>query len=68
MTPIVGGVRMFYCYSHKDEQLRDRLETHLALLRRQGLISEWHDRRIDGARLSSTLRPNGTAVRRSSAC
>jgi TIR domain len=39
-------VRLFYSYSHKDEGHRDRLETHLSLLRRQRLLEEWHDRRI----------------------
>ena len=33
-------------YSHADEDLRDELEKHLALLRRQGVIETWHDRRI----------------------
>src|SRR5215204_541870 len=28
-------------------RLRKRLEMHLTLLRRQGLIQEWHDRKID---------------------
>src|SRR2546423_7329297 len=37
---------LFYSYAHEDELLRQHLETHLSLLRRQGLISEWHDRRI----------------------
>ena len=37
---------LFYSYSHKDETLRDELETHLKLLQRQGMISGWHDRRI----------------------
>lgn len=37
---------LFFSYSHKDESLRDQLETHLAGLKRQGLISAWHDRRI----------------------
>lgn len=40
-------IRIFYSYSHKDESLRRRLETHLASLRRQGLIIEWHDRQIE---------------------
>lgn len=35
-------------FSHKDEELRDRLETHLATLKRQGQIDTWHDRRILG--------------------
>lgn len=38
--------RLFFSYSHKDENLRDRLETQLALLQRQGVIEVWHDRRI----------------------
>ena len=37
---------LFVSYSHEDERFRKRLEKHLALLRRQGLISEWHDRQI----------------------
>ncbi|WP_169617268.1 COR domain-containing protein [Nodosilinea sp. P-1105] len=40
------ALRLFYSYSHKDETLRDELETHLKLLQRQGLIQPWHDRRI----------------------
>ena len=38
--------RIFFSYSHKDEALRDQLETHLAMLKRQGFIEAWHDRRI----------------------
>ena len=38
--------RVFFSYSHKDEALRDQLEVHLTLLKRQGLIEAWHDRRI----------------------
>jgi hypothetical protein len=37
---------VFFSYSHKDEGFRDRLETHLAMLKRQGVISTWHDRRL----------------------
>ncbi len=37
---------VFMSYSHADEQLRDELEKHLAGLRRQGVITTWHDRRI----------------------
>lgn len=39
-------VSIFFSYSHKDEALRDQLETHLALLKNQGLIDGWYDRRI----------------------
>jgi hypothetical protein len=44
MRPNVKSV--FFSYSHKDERLRDQLETHLAMLKRQGVISTWHDRRL----------------------
>lgn len=37
---------LFFSYSHQDEALRDRLEEHLAALKREGAISTWHDRRI----------------------
>ncbi len=40
--------KVFFSYSHKDEALRDQLETHLAQLKNQGLIESWHDRRILG--------------------
>lgn len=43
-------VHLFYSYSHKDEELRDELETHLAILRRQGFIHGWHDRQISAGR------------------
>ena len=39
-------VRLVYSYSHRDEGLRDELETHLALLERQGVIAPWSDRKI----------------------
>lgn len=40
------GISVFFSYSHKDEDFRNELEAHLALLRRQGIISSWYDRRI----------------------
>jgi TIR domain len=42
----IAPVSIFYSYAHEDEPLRRQLEKHLALLRRQGFISEWHDREI----------------------
>jgi nucleoside phosphorylase len=45
-TPRPGEVELFFSYSHKDEALRDQLETHLGSLRRQGIIKTWHDRKI----------------------
>jgi TIR domain len=38
--------KLFFSYSHKDEVLRDELEIHLSMLKRQKLIETWHDRRI----------------------
>jgi hypothetical protein len=40
-------IKLFYCYAHKDEKLKDELEKHLAILRHQGQISEWSDRKIE---------------------
>jgi hypothetical protein len=37
---------IFFSYSHADEALRDQLEKQLAVLKRQGVIETWHDRRI----------------------
>jgi tetratricopeptide (TPR) repeat protein len=41
-------IKVFFSYSHIDEKLRDKLAEHLSLLKRQGIISEWHDREIIG--------------------
>ena len=39
-------VEVFFSYAHEDESLRDELEKHLAVLKREGYISGWHDRQI----------------------
>jgi internalin A len=41
------AARVFVSYSHRDERLRNRLEVHLKLLQRQGLIETWQDREIE---------------------
>jgi len=38
---------LFFSYSHKDEGLRNELETHLKLLQRQGMIDTWYDNKIE---------------------
>lgn len=52
--PAGGGntdpIGIFYSYSHRDEKMRDRIETHLSLLRREGVIKSWHDRKISPSR------------------
>lgn len=40
------AARVFVSYSHQDEELRDQLEVQLAMLKRQGLVDVWHDRRL----------------------
>ena len=37
---------VFMSYSHRDEALRNELENHLTSLKKQGVITTWHDRRI----------------------
>ena len=49
-TPKTDAIRLFYCYSHKDEGLREQLQSHLSLLKRQRIIEGWHDRRIGAGR------------------
>lgn len=40
------AVDVFVSYSHRDKELRGELETHLAALRRQGLVRVWYDGKI----------------------
>lgn len=39
-------IEVLFSYSHRDEKLRNELEKHLSIMKRQGLISTWHDRKI----------------------
>jgi hypothetical protein len=41
-----SAVEIFISYAHEDETLRRKLEKHLKLLQRQGLITTWYDREI----------------------
>jgi hypothetical protein len=45
-----GLPSVFFSYSHEDEGHRDQLEKQLAMLKRQGVIETWHDRRIGPGR------------------
>ena len=38
---------VFISYSHADEEYRHELDKHLEILGRQGVVSTWHDRRIE---------------------
>ena len=47
---------VFFSYCHADEELRNQLEKQLAILKRQGVIETWHDRRIGaGEELDSAI-------------
>lgn len=49
----------FFSYSHEDEQLRNQLEQQLSILKRQGIIATWHDRRITaGEEIDHTISSN----------
>jgi hypothetical protein len=39
---------VFISYSHKDEEWKDKLVTHLGVLQEQGLLEIWEDRQIEG--------------------
>ena len=41
------ALKLFLSYSHRDEEIKVELLKHLSPLIRLGLISEWHDRKID---------------------
>lgn len=40
-------LEIFFSYSHKDEELKNQLTTHLKAMQREGLIKPWSDRDID---------------------
>lgn len=40
------SIEIFCCYAHEDEMWLRELETHLSLLKRQKIISLWHDRLV----------------------
>ena len=45
-----GPLELFYAYAREDEALRDQLNQHLKILKRQGFIREWHDREISAGK------------------
>lgn len=40
------AVNVFISYAHKDEKFREALGEHLVMLKHNGIINEWHDRKI----------------------
>ncbi|WPU91681.1 toll/interleukin-1 receptor domain-containing protein [Mucilaginibacter sabulilitoris] len=48
--------KAFISYSHADEKIKEKLHTHLAILRREGKIDAWQDQEIlVGANLNQTI-------------
>src|SRR5208337_2192698 len=45
MSGSLGLIEVFISYSHKDQRLRDQLETHLSNMKRKNIITAWHDRK-----------------------
>ena len=45
-TASSAPIEVFISYAHADDRFRGALEKHLSLLRRQEVISTWHDRKI----------------------
>jgi tetratricopeptide (TPR) repeat protein len=39
-------INVFFSYASEDKKLRDQLDKHLSMLRRQGLIASWYDEEI----------------------
>jgi len=41
-----GVLEVFFSYSHKDDRFRQEIDSHLSMLKRQELISNWFDHEI----------------------
>jgi hypothetical protein len=41
-----GKMEIFFAYAREDKTLRDEHEKHLSMLKREGVITSWHDRKI----------------------
>jgi hypothetical protein len=44
--PPASPIEVFFSYSEQNRELRDKLERHLAILKRKGVIRGWHDGEI----------------------
>ena len=50
------GIRLFYSYSHADSAHQDDMEKALSLLRQDGLLQDWSDRKIlPGQSISASI-------------
>ena len=55
--------KVFISYSHKDEDWKHRLSTHLGVLEEQGLLELWCDRDIEPGRLWAEINANFAAAK-----
>ena len=39
-------IEVFFSYTHADQKLRDKLANQLSALQNEGVIQQWHDRKI----------------------
>lgn len=39
-------LKLFFCYAHEDRALRNALDSHIEILRREGLVTTWYDGHI----------------------
>ncbi|EYF03180.1 ATPase involved in DNA repair [Chondromyces apiculatus DSM 436] len=44
--PPANPIEVFFSYAETDRDLRDKIETHLAMLKRKGVIRGWHEGEI----------------------
>lgn len=46
MDTLSKTIKLFYSYSHDDTEYKKKLEKHLTILKRQGLLESWDDTQI----------------------
>lgn len=57
MTPQEKKVKVFLSYSHADEKFKEKLDQHLAPLKRNGKITTWNDRKLlPGSKLDEKIK------------
>ena len=44
--PSTKAIEVFFSYAPEDEKIRGQLEKHLSLLKREGVITDWHNQKI----------------------
>lgn len=55
----MAPINVFLSYSHKNEDMRNELETHFAVLKRDNIINLWHDHRLTaGTEIDPEIKKN----------